>query len=135
MRSIVTALFTLAALACGVPHEADFRDGGSSSGGGDCEPPPAPPIGSATETWPCLCENSDECKPGLQCVPLPGTKEMRCLAPMFGEAPGGGGYITNCKYQNEERAAFYPWGVGLSPPYCSACLGCEPPPDGSLICQ
>lgn len=133
MRSI-TVLFTIFALACDIPHETVFRDGGSSSGGDDCEPPP-PPIGGATETWPCICETQEDCKPGLDCVPLPGTKEMRCLAPAVGETPGGGGYITSCKYQGEDRGLFYPWGPGLSPAYCSACLGCDPPLEGSLICQ
>lgn len=134
MRSI-TVLFIIFALACDIPRETVFRDGGSSSGGDDCEPPPPPPIGGATETWPCICETQEDCKPGLDCVPLPGTKEMRCLAPAVGETPGGGGYITSCKYQGEDRGLFYPWGPGLSPAYCSACLGCDPPLEGSLICQ
>lgn len=134
MRSIITAIF-IVALACDIPDEPVFREGGSSSGGGDCEPPPVAPLGTATETWSCLCEKTEDCKPGLRCVPLPDSKELRCLAPMFGETPGGGGYITSCKYQGEERAAFYPWGAGLSPAYCSACLGCDPPLPESLICQ
>ena len=133
MRYIIT-LFLLSALGCEPIDDADFREGGSSTGD-DCEPTPPAPLGSATETWPCLCEQTDDCKPGLECVPLPNSKELRCLAPMFGETPGGGGYITSCMYQGEERAAFYPWGAGLSPPYCSSCLGCAPPIVDSLICQ
>lgn len=134
MRRIITAIF-IVALACDIPHDPDFRDGGSSSGGDACEPTPPPPLGVATEMWPCACETQDDCKPGLQCVPLPDTKEMRCLAPAFGETPGGGGYITSCEYQGEDRGLFYPWGPGVSPPFCSACIGCAPPIDGSLICQ
>lgn len=133
MRYIVT-MFLLSALGCDPGGDTDFRENGSSSGG-DCEPPLVAPMGVATETWPCACQKPEDCKPGLECVPLPDSKEMRCFAPMVGETPGGGGYITSCMYQGEERAAFYPWGAGNSPPFCSACIGCAPPLAESLICQ
>ena len=135
MRSTIITMFILSALACDRTAETDFREGGSSSGGEVCELPQPPPIGTATETWACVCATDDDCKPGLHCVPLPGTKENRCFAPAFGETPGGGGYITSCKQGTEDRALFYPWGIGLSPIFCSACLSCEAPIDGSLICQ
>lgn len=139
MRRIATVIL-LSVLACeAAPDDAlELRQGETlivETTGQPCEPA-APPLGVATELWSCPCDpDKPECADGLQCVPLPDSKEHRCLAPMFGKTPGGGGYITNCEYGGEERAAFYPWGMGQSEPFCSVCLGCAPPLPDSLICQ
>lgn len=134
MRKIILSIIILSTIGCDTAsQDIDFREG-TSSGGDACEPPPPAPMGTVTETWNCKCETSADCKPGLRCVPI-FKDELRCLAPASGATPGGGGYITSCKYQGEDRALFYPLGIGNSEIFCSACLGCEEPLPHSLICQ
>lgn len=136
MHKLIPAILLLCALGCDpADSPAELREG--TSGGDPCPVPDPAPLASPVESSACACKPySDDCPEGLDCVPLPTEPEgWRCLAPMFGPTPGGGGYVTSCAVGTQERAGYYPWGIGKSPFYCSACLGCAAPLPGSLLCQ
>ena len=143
MRPILAAFILLSIPACErgeiVPRNGTTTSPAGTTGPddppGECTPPPTP-IATASETTQCECDpgNAKGCAIGLTCVELePG--EHRCLAPMFGQSPLSkeGGYITQCAFAGETRSPVFPMGAGQ--PFCSACVRCEEPNKGTLICQ